>query len=112
MPKTNLGKWAVKLLVIFLLLLGITQLVLSFGHFILQSQPFFLAALIVPAGVAGILAFFTGVYSIVEKKERSWLVFVCTLVGFFILYFVISEFVFLRSTIGDPYFQINVFSPL
>lgn len=94
MPKTNLGRWTVKLVVIFLLLLGVTQLVLSFGQSILKSQPFFLAALVIPAGLAGILTFFTGVVSIVKKEERSWLVYVCTLVGFFVLYFVISEFVF------------------
>ncbi|MBI2670751.1 hypothetical protein HYX18_02130 [Candidatus Woesearchaeota archaeon] len=46
------------------------------------------------AGISGILAFFTGIISIVKSKERSVLVFLATAIGLFVLIFVLGEFLF------------------
>jgi hypothetical protein len=46
------------------------------------------------AGISGISAFFTGIIGILKSKERSVLVFIAVLIGFFILVFILGEFLF------------------
>ena len=48
-------------------------------------------ATIIPAGICGIAAFFTGIISIIKSKERSVLVFLTTVIGFLVLIFVLGE---------------------
>lgn len=96
-PKFTLGRWSVGLIIAFFVLLAI-------GNFIVKiqgpraDQTFFdnpiLSIPMLLAGASGIAAFFTGIIAIVKKKERAVLVIVSTLLGFFILIFVIGEFIF------------------
>ena len=44
-------------------------------------------------GLSGMAAFFTGVISIIKSKDRSVIVFITTIVGFFI-FLVVLSFVF------------------
>jgi len=52
-----------------------------------------LSAAILPAGTAGIASFFTGVISIARDKERAVPVFIASVIGFGVLFFVLGEFI-------------------
>jgi hypothetical protein len=41
--------------------------------------------------LSGIIAFFTGVISIIKRKERSLLVFVATIIGLLLILFLLGE---------------------
>lgn len=96
MPKTKLGKWSVGLIIASCVLFGLLQLLAvsgqkggeSFSDNLLLAIPGFSTA------IAGIMAFITGIISIIKSKERSVLVFVSTFIGFLVL-FVIFGIVFL-----------------
>ena len=90
MPKTLLGKWSVGLIILFFLLFIVLQLLVASG----QQGPGFnpwLASAVIPAGIAGIAAFFTGIIAIIKAKERSPLVFLATFIGLVILWFIVGE---------------------
>ncbi len=93
-PKTRLGKWSIWLIIVFIVLFILFQLLVASGQS--GGDTFFSNLLLsVPmliAGISGISAFFTGIVSIIKGKERSVLVFISTTVGFFILFFVLGEF--------------------
>jgi cytochrome bd-type quinol oxidase subunit 2 len=92
-PKTRLGKWSVWLIVTFILLFVVFQLLVASGQ--RGGATFFSnLALSVPmliAAISGISAFFTGIITIIKSRERSVLVFIATIAGFFILFFVSGE---------------------
>jgi tellurite resistance protein TehA-like permease len=91
MPKTNLGKWAVGLIITFFLLFAAFFILVASG----QRGPDFnpmLALAIIPAGISGICAFFTGIIGIVKSRERSILVFISCAIGLFVLLFCLGEF--------------------
>ena len=50
-----------------------------------------LSLLILPAGIAAIAAFFTGIFGIIKRKDYAIFVFITTLIGFFVLAFVAGE---------------------
>jgi len=101
-PKSTLGKWSIELIVIVPLLLYIGMSIVKFygsvpaGKTILQD-------IIVRPGIAlpmlagfisGIAAFFTGLIGIIRKKDRSILVFLSTAIGFFVLLWCLTQFLF------------------
>jgi len=101
MPKTRLGKWSMWLIVIFFLLFILAQIIAAVG----RSQGAFdngsaniyqilIPITIIPAGISGLCAFFSGIWAIIKYKERSILVFISTAVGFLVLTFVLGEFLF------------------
>ena len=53
-----------------------------------------LSAAILPAGTAGIAAFFTGIVSIIREKERAVSVFIAVVIGLGVLVFVLSEVIY------------------
>jgi len=95
-PKTCLGKWSVILIVFFFLFFAV------FWVFVVSGQRggdtffsnLFLTIPMLLAASSGIIAFFTGIISIINKKERSIFVFLSTLIGFFILFFCLGEVLF------------------
>ncbi len=96
LPKTALGKWSIGLIVgspVFFLL---TMLLIVSGR--RGGDTFFSdLALAIPmllAGISGISAFFTGIIGIIKSKERSVIVFIATIIGFFILFLVSGEVLF------------------
>ena len=94
-PKTFLGKLSVILIMAFLFLFIIFQLLVfagqrggeTFFDNLLLTIPIFLA------GIFAIAAFVTGLISIIKNKERAVLVYIITLIGLFILWFVVGEIV-------------------
>jgi hypothetical protein len=93
-PKTRLGRWSIWLIIAFILLLISFQLLVISGQ--LGGDTFFsnlvLSIPMLLAAISGISAFFTGIIGIIKSKERAVLVFVATIIGLFILVFVLGEF--------------------
>ena len=94
MPKTTLGRWSVGLVVAFFLLLATGMFVVSvLGQ--TGGETFFdnpvISIPMLGAGACAIAAFFTGVSAIVRNKERSVFVFVSSLIGLLVLFFVLGE---------------------
>lgn len=101
MPKTQLGKWSVKLIALFFVLFVLTQTIAALGRSqgALDSQSInvyriLIPVFIIPAGLAAIAAFIVGLMSIIKLKERSWLVYLASVIGFLVLIFVLGEFIF------------------
>ena len=101
MPKTYLGKWSVGLAGVFIALFMLAQIVAAVGRSQGAFEPerssfyaFLFPAIIIPVGICGIGAFFTGIISIIKRKERSVLVIITTIIGFIVLDFVLGEFLF------------------
>ena len=96
LPNTRLGKWSMNLIIAFFLLFLLFQLLIlsgqrggnTFFDNLLLSIPWLFMV------VCGIASFFTGTISIIKKKERAVFVFLSTALGFFILLFVLGEFLF------------------
>ena len=103
MPKTNLGKWSIGLILAMFILFAIG---LSLPNILYESAPSSntllddfvnrpLLALSMLAGVgAGISALITGLVAVLQRKERAILVFGSTLVGAAVTFFVITLFLF------------------
>lgn len=96
MPKSFLGKLSVILIIAFLFLFIIFQLLVftgqkggeTFFDNLLLTTPIFLA------GVCAITAFFTGIISLIKKRERAILVYISTLIGLLVLWFILGEFLY------------------
>jgi len=102
LPKTNLGKWSVVLIIAMPILFYIGVSFVDFyrpipaGKTILQdivNRPG--VALPMLTGFAcGIAAFFTGIIGIIKKKDYSILVFLSSIMGFFMLLWCFAEILF------------------
>jgi hypothetical protein len=103
MPKTNLGKWSIGLIIAMPLLIVIgtsfTDTLyegVSSGNTILADivgRPA-LALTILAGWASGIAAFITGLIAIIKHKERSILVYISSIVGAGFILFLIAEFSF------------------
>jgi len=103
MPKSNLGKWSVGLiLAMFILFVIGSSLTNSLYESVpasgtifqdIISRPALAISMLVGFG-AGISAFVTGLISIIKQKERAVLVYGSTLVGAALTLFLIAEFLF------------------
>ncbi|MBR9706159.1 hypothetical protein GOV14_03935 [Candidatus Pacearchaeota archaeon] len=95
-PKSNLGRWSVGLIISFFVFLGLFFLFVKLGE--RGGDTFFsnlkLTIPMIIAGLCGVCAFLTGFTSIIKNKERSVFVFLVTLMGFFILLYILAEFLF------------------
>lgn len=103
MPKTNLGKWSVGLILAMLILFGIG---LSLPNILYESTPAGntllddivnrpLLALSMLSGVcSGISALITGLVAVLKRKERAIFVYGSTLIGAAVTLFVIAMFLF------------------
>jgi hypothetical protein len=94
LPKTKLGKWSAGLVVLFFLLLATGMTVVSVfkqegGETFFDNL--WISIPMLSAGAAAIAAFVTGIISIWKSKERSALVFVVSLIGLLVLWFVLGE---------------------
>ncbi|OGY24460.1 MAG: hypothetical protein A2172_04920 [Candidatus Woykebacteria bacterium RBG_13_40_15] len=94
LPKTTLGKWSVGLVVLFFLLLATGMTAVSVfkqegGETIFDNL--WISIPMLSAGAAAIAALITGIISIWKSKERAILVFVATLIGLLVLWFIIGE---------------------
>jgi len=93
LPKTLLGKWSIGLIIAFFLFLVAFQLLVASGQ--RGGDTFFsnlvLTVPILLAGTSGVSAFPTGLIGVIRSKERSVLVFLTILIGFFVLSFWLGE---------------------
>lgn len=96
LPKTNLGKWTVGLIVGFFVFLTVFFLLIELGERggetifsnLKLTIPYFIAVFL------AIASFVVGIISVIKKKERSILVFLSIILGFLILLWVLAVFVF------------------
>ena len=96
MPKTRLGKWSVGLIIAFFVFFMLFQILITSGQrggATFFSNPL-LAVPILIAGICGVSALFAGIIGIIKRRERSVLVFLATVIGFFVLFFVLGEILF------------------
>lgn len=95
-PRTKFGKYSLILIILFFLFFMFMNFLILLGQ--RGGKNFFSnLRLSIPgllAGVFGICSFFTGIISIIKSKERAILVFISTLIGLFILFFVAGEVIF------------------
>ncbi|MDD3840846.1 MAG: hypothetical protein PHP06_09810 [Clostridia bacterium] len=95
-PQTRLGKWSVGLIIVFFLLFALFQFLVATGQRgdatifdnLVLTIPIFIA------GIAGIASFITGLTSIMKSKERSVFVFLASVIGLFVMLFVLGEIIF------------------
>jgi hypothetical protein len=94
LPRTALGKWSTWLVAGLIVFYVIAALVVASGQ--RGGETFFdTPAISIPmalAGLCGVASFFTGIIGIIWNKERALLVFLTTLIGLFVLVFIIGEF--------------------
>jgi len=103
MPKSNLGKWSLGLIIAMPLLLLIGS---SFTNTLYESVPSgetiladignrpALAITMLIGFAAGISAFIVGLTAIINRKERNILVYAATVLGAAMILFLIAEFLF------------------
>lgn len=89
------------MIIVFFALFLLVQIVAAVGRSLgaFDSNSFnvfqiFIPIIIIPAGICGIAAFFTGIISITKSKERSVVVLLTTAIGFLVLIFVFGEILF------------------
>ena len=101
-PKSNIGKWSIGLIVMVPILLYIGMSFVSFYESVPAGKTIPQDIIVRPgialpmlAGfISGIAAFFTGIIGIIRKKDRSILVFLSTVMGFFVLLWCLAQFLF------------------
>ena len=103
-PQSKLGKWSVGLIVIMPILFYIGMSFVSFyesipagktiQHDIVDRPGVALPMLV--GFVSGIASFFCGIIGITRKKDYSVLVFTSTMIGFFVLLWILTEILFLH----------------
>ncbi len=95
-PKTHLGKWTVGLIIAFFIFLAVFFIFIQLGERGGETL-FSNLKLFVPYSIAALSAvasFFTGLITTFKNKERSVLVFLCMVVGFLVLLWILAELVF------------------
>ena len=107
LPKTRLGRWSVGIAVACLLIFTAWQIGLAWERHLdaLHRYPypappripvFPWPLLSFAAAVSCIGSFFTGLISIIGSKERSIVVFLVTLAGLLVLFFLFGQLMFPR----------------
>jgi hypothetical protein len=95
LPTTTLGKWSIGMGLSLILFF-----ILSFAIIILGHQTggetfldnLYIAVPMFLAGISGIAALITGIICILRYRERSVFVFMAALIGLFVLFLVLGEF--------------------
>ena len=102
-PKTQIGKWSVGLIIAMPLLFLIGS---SFTNLLYPSVPAgstiladiavrpALALTMLAGMLSGILAFITGLWAIIRKKERAIAVYIASFFGALLILFLIAEILF------------------
>ena len=97
MPTTITGRWSARLstAVVVLLLFSVALAALSRRQLGDESP---VRPLVIVLGLlavaSGIAAFVTGLVSLIRDKERSFLVYISTIIGLLIIFLLVGEFLF------------------
>ncbi|MBN2015700.1 hypothetical protein JW766_02610 [Candidatus Dojkabacteria bacterium] len=103
MPKTTLGKWSIVLIVAMPLLFFLARIFMnifyesvSSGDTILEdiSKRPALALTMLVGMASGVSALIVGLIAIIKNKERSFLVYVSTVIGALFTLFLMGEIAF------------------
>ncbi len=101
-PKTDLGKWSVGLIIIAPILFYTGMSFVGFYESVpagktiphdIIARPG-LALSMLGGFFSGIAAFFCGFIGVIRKKDYSVFVFISTILGFFVLLWVVAEILF------------------
>jgi len=96
MPKTKYGKWSIGLCGLFFLFLVIFFLLVQSGQ--RGGDKFFsnmwLTTPFLLAGASAIAGMVMGIMAIFKQKEKSWLVYISSFIGFFVTLYLAAEFIF------------------
>jgi hypothetical protein len=96
LPKTRPGRWSTWLIVAFIVFIGLFYIFIATGQ--RGGATFFsnlyLTVPAVMAAIAGIAAFFTGVFGVIKSRDRAILVYPAILIGLFVLLFCLGEIIF------------------
>ncbi len=101
-PKTILGKWSIALIVVMPIFFYIGMSFVSFYESVLAGKTIPHDIVVRPGVVlpmligfiSGIAAFFTGIVGIMKKNDYSILIFLSTVIGFFVLLWCLAEILF------------------
>ena len=91
MPKTKMGKWAVVLMVVFLVSLITLLIFLNVIGLRRGSVEVVLPGVLM--AIAGVATFVAGAVSLFKLKDRSFLVILATFLGFLAFLLVVMELV-------------------
>ena len=95
-PSTFLGNWAVRLIVFSLLFFIVFYSLAASGQ--RGGDTFFsnlaLAITMLIAAISAVSSFFTGIIGIIRNRERAILVYISTVIGFFVLLYGLAEIIF------------------
>jgi hypothetical protein len=95
-PKTKLGKWSVRLNILFLIIV-IVSIILVEVLGILSFNDHWWDVTVPVAFLIEMVALFTGVRAVIKYKERSLLVYVSIFVGFLTILFVPLHSLFIND---------------
>ena len=90
LPTTKFGRWAVGLALVFVVMVLISAVVtsLSQASWLQTILPFYSIFMILCALAAGV----NGFIAMIWKNDRSWMVILAILLGLFIIFLLIGEF--------------------
>ena len=95
-PKTTMGKWSTGLIITFFLFVAVCLILVASGQgggdTLFSNLTLGIPGLL--AGVSAVSAFLTGIIGIIRSRERSVLVFLATVIGFYILIAALGEIIF------------------
>ena len=93
LAKTKQGRWSAIFIAVFFLCFIAMQILVAAGQTGGEGFPGNLLLFIpgVLGAAFGVVAFFTGLFAIIRKRERGILVFVITLIGLLITFFLLGE---------------------
>ena len=97
MPVSKAGKYSLGLIVVSIVLIGVMIAIGSGIETPTVSEGFFnnlpLALLTLVAFISGICSFIAGLVALIKSKDYSILVWICLIVGAFIIYFGVSQMI-------------------
>jgi hypothetical protein len=94
-PKSEVSKWPFRFIIAFAVLIGFLFIMIANGQHggVRFFDNLLLALPVLFAGLVGVAAFVTGLFSIIQSREKSVLVLISVLIGIFVLIFAMGELI-------------------